>query len=223
MDLHLNPIEARVLGALIEKEVTTPEYYPMSLNALTNACNQKSNREPVMDLSENDVVVAIDTLKDKKLSWQFSSAGGRVPKYEHNLRSLYSFSKAEVAVICTLLLRGPQTVGEIRTRTDRLYSFASLEETENTIRGLVERSDGPFAVELPRQPGRKESRFVHLFCGMPDISSAQESSGGIIRSDTRQSPTVNDRLVALEEEVVTLRNELTELRQQFLDFKKQLE
>lgn len=223
MNLHLNPIEARVLGALIEKEVTTPEYYPMSLNALTNACNQKSNREPVMDLSDTDVVVAIDTLKDKKLSWQFSSAGGRVPKFEHNLRSLFSFSKEEIAVICMLLLRGPQTVGEIRTRTDRLFSFTSLEETEKTIRGLAERSDGPFVVELPRQPGRKESRFVHLFCGMPDISSAQETPDSIVRSDTRPSTTASDRIVVLEEEVVSLRNELTELRQQFLDFKKQLE
>jgi uncharacterized protein len=223
MDLHLNPIEARVLGALIEKEVTTPEYYPMSLNALTNACNQKSNREPVMELSDNDVVVAIDTLKDKKLSWQFSSAGGRVPKYEHNLRSLFSFSKAEFAVICMLLLRGPQTVGEIRTRTDRLYSFTSLEETEKTIRALAERSDGPFVVELPRQPGRKESRFMHLFCGMPDISPAQETSDGNARPESKQVTTTNDRFTTLEEEVVRLRNELTELRQQFLDLKKQLE
>lgn len=223
MDLHLNPIEARVLGALIEKEVTTPEYYPMSLNALTNACNQKSNREPVMELSENDVVAAIDTLKDKKLSWQFSSAGGRVPKYEHNLRSLYSFSKAEVAVICMLLLRGPQTVGEIRTRTDRLYSFTSLEETEKTIRALVERSDGPFVVELPRQPGRKESRFMHLFCGIPDVSSAQKTPDDVVQSDTKQSISANDRIIVLEEDVATLRNELTELRQQFLDFKRQLE
>ena len=223
MDLHLNPIEARVLGALIEKEVTTPEYYPMSLNALTNACNQKSNREPVMDLSDNDVVIAIDTLKDKKLSWQFSSAGGRVPKYEHNIRSLFSFSKGEIAVICILLLRGPQTVGEVRTRTDRLYSFPSLEETEKTIRGLAERPDGPFVVELPRQPGHKESRFVHLFSGMPDISLVQESSDGITRHESKQITTTNDRLIAVEEEVVALRKEILELREQFIDFKKQLE
>jgi len=223
MDLYLNPIEARVLGALIEKEVTTPEYYPMSLNALTNACNQKSNREPVMELSESDVVIAIDTLKDKKLSWQFSSSGGRVPKYEHNLRSLFTFSKAEIAVICILLLRGSQTVGEIRTRTDRLYSFSSLEETEKTIRDLISRPDGPFVVELPRQPGRKESRFVHLFCGMPDVSSVQETSELTARPEIKQSATINERFTNLEEDVAILRNELSQLRQQFLEFKKQLE
>jgi uncharacterized protein YceH (UPF0502 family) len=220
MNLTLNEIEARVLGSLIEKEITTPEYYPMTLNALTNACNQKSNREPVMSLSEKDVSAAIDTLRDKKLSWQFSSSGGRVPKYEHNLRSLFTFSKEEVAVICILLLRGPQTVGEIRTRTERLFSFSSLEETEKTVRSLIERDDGPFVTELPRQAGHKENRFTHLFCGMPEASSIYEQSD---QTNLAPSITKSDRLQFLEEEVNKLKNEIVELREQFNDFKKQLE
>lgn len=220
MNFTLNEIEARVLGSLIEKEITTPEYYPMTLNALTNACNQKSNRDPVMNLSEKDVLSAIDTLKDKKLSWQFSSVGGRVPKYEHNLRSLFTFSKEETAVLCILLLRGPQTIGEIRTRTDRLFSFSSLEETEKTIRALIERDGGPFIIELPRQSGHKESRFMHLFCGMPDLSSINEQS---IQAGFLPSTSKSDRLLILEEEVKELRSEIADLREQFYDFKKQLE
>lgn len=220
MNLTLNEIETRVLGSLIEKEITTPEYYPMTLNALTNACNQKSNREPVMNLSEKDVLAAIDTLRDKKLSWQFSSVGGRVPKYEHNLRSLFTFSKEEIAVLCMLLLRGPQTMGEIRTRTERLCSFSSLEETEKTIRALIERDDGPFVTELPRQAGHKESRFMHLFCGMPDLSLVNEQS---IQTGFTPSTAKSDRLLILEEEVKELRSEIADLREQFNSFKKQLE
>ncbi len=220
MNLTLNEIETRVLGSLIEKEITTPEYYPMTLNALTNACNQKSNREPVMNLSEKEVLAAIDTLRDKKLSWQFSSVGGRVPKYEHNLRSLFTFSKEEIAVLCILLLRGPQTIGEIRTRTERLFSFSSLEEAEKTIRALIERDDGPFVTELPRQAGRKESRFMHLFCGMPDLSLANEQS---IQTSFTPPTAKSDRLLILEEEVKELRSEIADLRVQFISFKKQLE
>jgi len=222
MDLVLSSVEVRVLGALIEKEITTPEYYPMSLNALTNACNQKSNRDPVMELSENDVFAAIESLKDKRLGWQFSSAGGRVPKYEHNLRSLFSFSKEETAVICVLMLRGPQTIGEIRMRSDRMCSFATLDETESTIRNLISRNDGPFVIELERQPGRKESRFMHLFAGQPH-SAAEESNDEV--SDQQKSGSENkiDRVSVLETEVALLRTELNELREQFFEFKKQLE
>lgn len=223
MDVVLNQIEARVLGSLIEKEITTPEYYPMSLNALTNACNQKSNREPVMDLSENDVFNAIETLKDKRLGWQFSSAGGRVPKYEHNLKSLFQFSKEEVAVICVLLLRGPQTIGEIRIRTERMCSFSSLDETENTVRNLISREDGPFVVELSRQPGRKESRFMHLFCGNIEIVQEKNAVENNTCIQKMKDDSGDERIKALEDSIETLRTELSELRQQFLDFKKQLE
>jgi uncharacterized protein len=222
MDISLSSVEVRVLGALIEKEMTTPEYYPMSLNALTNACNQKSNRDPVMEISENDCFAAIETLKDKRLGWQFSSAGGRVPKYEHNLKSLYSFSKEEIAVICVLLLRGPQTVGEIRIRTDRLCSFSSLNETESTIRNLISREDGPFVVELPRQPGRKESRFMHLLAGQPEIA-LQENNEDLSGGQNMSAVTGTDRISTLEKDVILLRNDLDELRQQFIEFKKQLE
>lgn len=223
MDLYLNSVEVRVLGSLIEKEITTPEYYPMSLNALMNACNQKSNRDPVMNLSEHEVVTAIDTLKDKKLCWQFSSAGARVPKFEHNFRSLFPFSKEEIAIICVLLLRGSQTIGEIRIRTDRMHSFSSLEEVEKTLQGLIERSDGPFVFELPRQPGHKESRFIHLFSGFPELTAAEESvsvaSGHKVSEITKE----NERLIVLEEEVKALKIEIEDLRKQFFDFKKQLE
>lgn len=223
MDLHLDLIEVRILGSLIEKEITTPEYYPMSLNALTNACNQKSNRDPIMNLSEREVITAIDTLKDKKLCWQFSSASARVPKFEHNFRSLFSFSKEEIAVICVLFLRGPQTIGEIRIRTERMHSFSSLEEVEKTLQLLIERSDGPFVFELPRQPGHKEGRFVHLFSGFPELTAVVESlastSGQMVLEITKE----NERLIVLEEGIKALRIEMEDLKKQFLDFKKQLE
>ena len=222
MDIQLNNIEVRVLGSLIEKEITTPEYYPMSLNALTNACNQKSNRDPVMDLSESDVQAAVDTLRDKRLSWQFSSAGARVPKFEHNLKSLFTLSKEEIAVLCVLMLRGPQTIGEIRTRTDRMCSFSSLEEAEHTIRNLIEREAGPFIAELPRQYGRKENRYMHLFAGMPEMSAIQEKYD-TVRYSTEKSVSSIDRIESLEAEVASLKTELSDLRSEFVEFKKQLE
>ncbi len=220
MDIVLDRIAVRVLGTLIEKEVTTPDYYPLSLNALINGCNQKTNREPVLQLGEREVAGAIDTLKEKRLVWQRSVAGARVYKYEHNLRSLFTFTEQEIAVICVLMLRGPQTVGEIRLRTERLCSFGSIEEAEKTVRGLISRSDGPFVVEFPRGAGRKEPRFMHLFSGEQGIADAAAA----LQTDTLipEASTGDERLRDLEEEVGRLREELGTLREEFEDFKKML-
>ena len=221
MDLNLNEIEVRVVGALIEKEITTPEYYPLSMNALVAACNQKSNRDPVMNLDERDIMQAIDILRDKKLVWQLSTSGGRVPKYEHNIRSLFTFSNQEIAVLCVLMLRGAQTIGEIKGRSDRLYSFRSLQEVEETVQALLSREDGPFVMELPRQSGQKEKRFMHLFSGTPDISELQSTRPEPTAEQHRSS--TGERLAALEEHVKLLREEVAELRASFEAFKSQLE
>ena len=158
---HLTAAEARVLGALVEKEVTTPEYYPLSLNALVNACNQRSNREPVMDLDEEDVRLALRGLEDDHLAGRARSADGRVTKYEHWLGEAFNFSRAETALICALLLRGPQTPGELRGRTDRMHKFEEIGDVLAGLQKLMEREPSLVAV-LPRQPGTKESRYAHL-------------------------------------------------------------
>lgn len=217
MEMILSSIEVRVLGALMEKEVATPEYYPLSLNALVNACNQKSNRDPVMSLDESDVVYAIETLREKKLVWQLSSAGGRVPKFEHNVRSLFSFSEQESAVVCMLLLRGPQTAGEIKNRTERLYKFSSLGEVDETIGKLMSDTEqGPFVVELPRMPGQKECRYMHLFAGEPEVNCVQGA-------ETVTLTAKNTRLDDLENEVKMLKEELAELRSVVDELRKFME
>jgi hypothetical protein len=160
----LTPAEARVLGSLIEKEATTPDYYPLSLNALVNACNQRSNREPVTDLDEEAVRQALHRLEDMGLAGRARSADGRVAKYEHWLGEAYNFTRAETALICVLLLRGPQTPGELRSRTDRLHSFAEIADVLAGLQKLAERTPSLVSI-LPRQPGTKESRYTHLFCG----------------------------------------------------------
>jgi uncharacterized protein YceH (UPF0502 family) len=225
MNLVLNQIETRVLGSLIEKEITTPEYYPLSLNALCNACNQKSNRDPVMDLSEKDVSIAIDTLRDKKLVWQLSTTGSRVLKYEHNLKSLFTLTKSEIAILCVLILRGPQTIGEIRIRAERMYPFSSLEEAADTLNGLSERDDGPFVTILPKQPGQKEERYMHLFSGIPETTLNTDETDRKVYSDTpAHIPNDSDiRIKTLEDDVSFLKSELAELKRAFFDFKKQLE
>src|SRR5436190_23727438 len=159
---ELNDAEVRVLGALVEKEIATPDYYPLSLNALTNACNQKSNRDPVLSLSESDVTQALDSLRDKGLARHVSSYDSRVPKYAHQLAEVFNFDRREIAVLCVLLLRGPQTPGELRSRTDRMYHFEALEDVISTLDRLAKR-EPPLAAILPRQPGTKESRYMHLF------------------------------------------------------------
>ena len=227
MEFVLDPVAVRVLGALIEKEVTTPDYYPLSLNALVNACNQKSARDPVMQLSENDVTAALDDLKLQRLVWQRSVAGARVSKYEHNIRSFFPFSEQELGALCVLMLRGPQTIGEIRTRSERLCKFDSLGAVEQVVRSLIHHEKGPFAVELPRQPGRKESRFIHLFCGeewaeqfIVSTASASAENGTSVRSDGK---SIGERITGLEDTVATLQEELHSLREEFTAFRRELE
>jgi uncharacterized protein YceH (UPF0502 family) len=221
MDIQLNPIEARVLGALIEKALTTPEYYPLTLNGLTAACNQKSNRDPVMALEEKDVVRALDRLRDHGLAVQKTLVDARVPKYGHTLERVIELSPGERAALCVLLLRGAQTPGEIRGRTGRLHEFHDLAEVEATLDGLAARPDGPYVVQLPRQPGRREHRYAHLLCGPVEID--EEAATVPDEPATRAVRADDQRLAALEQEVAGLRDAVAELQQRFADFARQFE
>ena len=217
MALELTEIEVRVLGALIEKENTTPEYYPLSLNALVNACNQKSNREPVMALEENAVRQALRSLTEQAMA---RSAGGdsRVAKYEHRLNELYNFHRHEIAVLCVLLLRGPQTPGELRTRAERMYAFEDLDAVHAALNLLMRREPALVKV-LPRQPGTKESRYMHLLSGeaVPVLQAEAES----VPRAQASAPAEGERIAQLETEVSLLRRELETLREQFASFQKQ--
>lgn len=219
MEITLNDIEVRVLGSLIEKELTTPEYYPLSLNSLTNACNQKSNRDPVMALAEEDVVRALDSLRFKQLA-VLSADGGRVPKYRHLLAEKMGLVSAEQAILCELLVRGPQTVGELRTRGERMHPFGDLTAVEEVLKELMEREQ-PFVALMPRQPGRKEGRYAQLFSGMPEIS--EESSEARPEAARQRVLAENERVTKLEDEVATLRSEVAALQQQMAEFKAQFE
>ena len=219
MPLVLSDIETRVLGSLIEKDITTPDYYPLSLNALVNACNQKNNRDPVMALDENTVREALATLQEKRLAGPAGGADSRVTKYEHRLQEVFNFDRRETAVLCVLLLRGPQTPGELRSRTDRMYHFEALEDIVSTLDRLSHR-DPPLVAVLPRQPGTKESRYMHLFSGEPPeqpVEMRAPSSPGV---SSDQNAT---RITRLEDEVAQLRTELTEVQNQLATFRKQFE
>ncbi|WGE30697.1 DUF480 domain-containing protein [Edwardsiella tarda] len=209
----LSPIEARVIGCFLEKQVTTPEQYPLSLNALTTACNQKTNREPVLDLSESEVQNALDLLVRKHQIRSINAPGSRVVKYEHRFCNSefgdLRFSPAEVALICCLLLRGPQTPGELRTRSNRLYAFADVNEAEQALNSLAEREDGPFVVRLAREPGRRESRYAHLFCGEAAIGA--ESAAVDTASAAVETDELSARVTALEAEVADLKRRLASL------------
>ncbi|MGL5171597.1 DUF480 domain-containing protein [Edwardsiella tarda] len=209
----LSPIEARVIGCFLEKQVTTPEQYPLSLNALTTACNQKTNREPVLDLSESEVQNALDLLVRKHQIRSINAPGSRVVKYEHRFCNSefgdLRFSPAEVALICCLLLRGPQTPGELRTRSNRLYAFADVNEAEQALNRLAEREDGPFVVRLAREPGRRESRYAHLFCGEAAIGA--ESAAVDTASAAVETDELSARVTALEAEVADLKRRLASL------------
>jgi uncharacterized protein YceH (UPF0502 family) len=210
MDLLLHPVEVRVLGALLEKEITTPEYYPLSLNALVNACNQKSNRDPMVNFDDVTVEQALHTLRDKGLLLSITGAGSRVQKYAHRISEKLNLGRPELAILCELMLRGPQTLGELRTRADRMHRFDDTDQVQSVIDRLPE-----LIAKLERRPGEKESRFAHLLSGPPAISHSEP--------DPSQQPPRLDRITTLENEVAQLRNELEDLKQQFAGFRKQFE
>ncbi len=221
----LSPEEVRVVGALIEKQVTTPEYYPLTLNALRGACNQLSNRDPVVAFDERTVAWTLETLRDRKLIRVVTTADGRVPKYRHVLDETLGLKSPEMAVMCVLMLRGAQTVGEIRTRTERLYPFSALSFVETTLEDLMTREDAPLVVKLPRQTGRKESRYAHLLGGEVEVSAAETEGASSPRAEasTLEVRGERERIARLEDELKTVRAELAELREGFADFKKQFE
>lgn len=214
--LVLTAAEARVLGALVEKEVTTPDYYPLSLNALVNACNQRSNREPVMDLDEEAVRHALHGLEDLHLAGRARGADGRVSKYEHWLGEAFNFNRAETALLCVLLLRGPQTPGELRGRTERMHRFDEIGEVLAGLQKLMDREPGLVAV-LPRQPGTKESRYAHLLSGPVESIASGAPEPVYARRESDDDPALEARVVELEKTVAELRQEVVSLRQKIDD------
>ncbi|MFZ3217264.1 MAG: YceH family protein [Candidatus Acidiferrales bacterium] len=237
-DIRLTEVEARVLGALVEKEITTPEYYPLSLNALVNACNQKSNREPVMNLDEDAVTLALQGLSEKELAGAANTSDSRVRKYEHHLQEYFNFTRPETAALCVLLLRGAQTPGEIRGRAERLHPFEELSDAQAALQKLMQR-EPPLAKVLARQPGTKESRYMHLLSGegnapanvearATDAAGASETAGTAHEFASaahagRAGATDGGRIGRLEDEVAALRDEVAELKQQLAQFRKQFE
>jgi uncharacterized protein len=213
MDLTLDAEEVRILGSLLEKEITTPEYYPLSVNALLNACNQKSNRDPVVHWGEDTMDRALYTLREKGLLVSITGAGSRVPKYGHRISEKLNLGRRELAILCELMLRGPQTLGELRTRTERMHPFGDLAEVESVLDHMPE-----LVAKLPRRPGEKEARYAHLLSGQPAIPDA--ASMPDIGSP---GPSPSIRWSALEAEVAQLRQEIDDLKQQFAGFKKQFE
>ncbi|HTW58055.1 MAG TPA: YceH family protein [Terriglobales bacterium] len=221
MPLLLTDVEARVLGALVEKDITTPDYYPLSLNALVNACNQKNNRDPVMTLNEEAVRDALGSLQEKRFAGPAGGADSRVTKFEHRLQEVFNFDRREIAIVCVLLLRGAQTPGELRGRTERMYHFEGLDEVVATLDRLAQR-EPPLARVLPRQPGTKESRYMHLFSGEPAVEITSSSTLASSTSSQTSSST-GDRVSRLEEEVARLREELAEVQRQLAAFRRQFE
>ncbi|HEX4945945.1 MAG TPA: YceH family protein [Blastocatellia bacterium] len=225
METILNEYEVRVLGALIEKKITTPEYYPLTLNAIINACNQKSSRDPVVSYDESIVQKALTSLREKKLVYVFSGADARVAKYGHLFPEAMDLSHAETAIMCVLMLRGAQTPGELRTRTASLYNFDSLVDVELALQSLMDddiRKD-PLVVKLPRQPGTKESRYAHLLSGEVNLEQLPVIAAPRPTSSSSAAAVNAERLATLEAEVASLKEQLTALQQQFVEFKKQFE
>lgn len=212
----LRDVEVRVLGSLIEKDITTPDYYPLSLNALVNACNQKNNRDPVMALDEETVRAALDSLQAQRLAGPASGADSRVTKYEHRLQEVFNFDRRETAILCVLLLRGAQTPGELRGRAERMYRFEALDDVLGTLDRLSQR-EPPLVAVLPRQPGTKESRYMHLLSGDAPPAEAVQAREMSVPS------AGNDRLARLEGEVTQLRKEVAEMREQLAAFRRQFE
>ncbi|HEV8189690.1 MAG TPA: YceH family protein [Pyrinomonadaceae bacterium] len=213
METILSDIETRVLGSLIEKQVTTPEYYPLTLNALTLACNQKNNRNPVTSYSENQVGDAVESLREKNLAYVFYGSTSRVPKYKHVVPEVMHLSHPELALMCVLMLRGAQTLGELRGNGSRLHEFLSLEEVEETLNKLITRDPDPLVARLPRQPGQKDGRFAHLLSGEIDLQAIEQAP----------PPIPSSRRTSLEEKVEALTAEVEKLKEQFEQFRKQFE
>lgn len=215
MKVELNEVECRVLGCLIEKENTTPDYYPLTLNALVNACNQKSNRFPVVVYDDQTAETALDTLRDKNLVY-VNYTGSRVAKYKHITEKYFDVELPEVAILCVLMLRGAQTLGELNQRTSRMYQFESLNEVNQTVEGLINR-DEPLITKVPKQPGQKDGRFAHLLSGEIDFDEMPL----IVQPTTVQAK--NEKIDKLETRVDSLETELQEFRVEFSEFKKQFE
>ena len=221
IELNLSAFEARVLGVLAEKASLTPDVYPLSLNAVVNACNQLSNREPVMSLGEETVAASLARLQQNNLAQTYYPAGSRVAKYQHRVAEVFSLDDAKLALVTLLLLRGPQTCGELRQRTTRMYPFASVESVERSLEELAA-NEPPLVMQLPRAPGTKESRWAHLLSGAmaverQEIASGMNVGGGVVEG------AGDDRLSHLETEVATLRREVTWLTEELAKFKKQFE
>ena len=214
----LSDVETRVLGSLIEKELTTPEYYPLSLNALVNSCNQKSNRDPVVDLDETAVREAMRGLEKKGLAGNADNMTGRVTKYGHRLQEAYNFTRHEIAILAELLLRGPQTPGELRSRADRMHKFDDMGVVQTTLRKLMER-EPPLVKMLPRQPGTKEARYAHLLSGDIYGSGTNDS----VPAPAARAEKESDRIERLEQQVANLQTEIKELKSQLAEFRKQFE
>jgi hypothetical protein len=215
MSGQITETEARIVGSLIEKQLTTPEYYPLTLNALVAACNQKTNREPVTNLDEKTVLQSLDDLRDKNIVYVFYGSNSRVPKYKHILPNVLELEPSETAVMCVLMLRGPQTIGELRERTGRLYDFRDLNDVNETLEALLKREE-PLITRLERAPGQKEARYAHLLCGEVTSYTPPERT-------SRGGGANDERIEKLEQEIESLKGELAAFRQEFDDFKKQFE
>lgn len=219
MDIKpLTAIEARVLGSLIEKELTTPEYYPLTLNSLMAACAQKSNREPVMSFNDTDLVRALDSLREQKLAWEHSSSGSRAPKYRHGATDTMKLTQPQLAILCELLVRGPQTPGELKVHASRMSEFATTDQVLLVLGELLQRVDGPLAVKLPREPGKREERYAHLLSGPVSVESSYQVAPEPARLVVAAE---NERITKLETDVLSLRDELTAIRAELADFKSQ--
>jgi uncharacterized protein YceH (UPF0502 family) len=217
VNIVLSDVEARVLGCLVEKEITTPEYYPLSLNALLHACNQKSNRDPLMNLDEDAVRSALRALSDQALA-RSASGDSRVAKYEHRLAEVFNFTRPETAILCELLLRGPQTPGELRSRAERMHAFEDLSVVQSTLKHLMER-EPPLVKLLPRQAGNKEARYSHLLSGDVEVRDTPPVKEAAVLRGAVES----DRITQLESEIASLQKEIADLKRQFSEFRKQFE
>jgi uncharacterized protein YceH (UPF0502 family) len=221
MDTLFNPVEARVLATLVEKEITTPNNYPLTLTSLTTACNQKSNRYPETNLTEEEVVRALFRLRELNIAWEKAPAGSRVMKYSHDISQMLPLTDQQLAVLCELMLRGPQTVGELRTHCERMHPLGDITRAAEIVQSLADWPDGPLVVKLPREPGRRENRFAHLLCGEPEISDEPV--------EVAESPAVlavraeNERIAELENQVKELWADMADLNRQFAEFKEQFE